>query len=160
MAKKDKGKKEATGPANIQNRRARYDYQIDDSYEAGIVLVGSEVKSVYLGRANMADAFCKVVNGELWIVNLDIEHYTHSSAFLPERRRDRKLLMHKKEIATLERKALEKGFALVPLAMYFKNGKVKVQVGLGRGRKEYDKREQIKDKETRREKERARSGDF
>lgn len=160
MAKKDKGKKEATGPANIQNRRARYDYQIDDSYEAGIVLVGSEVKSVYLGRANMADAFCKVVNGELWLISLDIEHYTHSSAFLPERRRDRKLLMHKKEIATLERKSLEKGLALVPLAMYFKNGKVKVQVGLGRGRKEYDKREQIKEKETRREKERARSGDF
>lgn len=157
MAKKGKDNAKQSGPASIQNRRARYDYEIQDSYEAGIALVGSEVKSAYLGRVNLADAFCKIVNGELWLVNCHVEPYSHSSVYLPDRRRDRKLLMHRKEINTLERKAMEKGFALLALGMYFKNGRVKVQVGLGIGKKTYDKRTQIAEKETRREKERMRS---
>lgn len=144
------------GPANIQNRRARYDYAFDNTYEAGVALIGSEVKSVYLGRVNLTDSYCRILNGELWLMNADIEPYTHSTHFLAERRRDRKLLMHRKEINLLERKSMEKGLALIPLAMYFKKGKVKVEVGLGRGKKEYDKREQIREKETRREKERMR----
>ncbi|MBS1706025.1 MAG: SsrA-binding protein SmpB [Armatimonadetes bacterium] len=157
MAKKDKGQKEPQGPATIQNRRARYDYHIEDSMEAGIVLAGSEVKSVFLGRVNLTDAYCRVIHGELWLMNADIEPYTHSSVFTPERRRDRKLLAHKKEILNLERKAQEKGFALIPLKMYFKRGKAKVEVGLGRGKQQYDKRQQLQEKETRKEKERARS---
>ncbi len=156
MAKK-KSADEKKGPATINNRRARFDYEIVETFEAGLVLVGSEVKSVFLGRVNLTDSYCKVINGELWMLNADIEPYTHSSHFLPERRRDRKLLMHRKEINTLERKSLEKGLSLLVLGMYFKNGKVKVTVGLGRGKKEYDKRTQIKDKETRLEKERMRN---
>lgn len=158
MAKKtEKSKKETKEPASIQNRRARYDYDISETFEAGIALVGSEVKSVFLGRVNLTDAFCKVANGELWLINAEIQAYTHSVRFLPEVRRDRKLLMHKKEIDHLQRKQLEKSMALVVLAMYFKSGRVKVSVGLGRGKREFDKRAQIAKNETRREQERMRN---
>jgi len=157
MAKKNKGNKEPQGPATIQNRKARYDFEIIDSYEAGMVLVGTEVKSLYLGRANLTDAFCRVLNGEIWLIQADIEIYSHSSHFSHERRRDRKLLMHRKEIDTLQRKAQEKGFAIIPLKIYFKNGYVKVEIGLARGKKEYDKREAITARETKRELERARN---
>lgn len=155
MAKGSKVGKDPTGPATIQNRKARYDYEIIDSFEAGLVLVGSEVKSLFLGRANLTDAYCRVLQNELWLVNLDIEPYDHSSHFTPERRRDRKLLMHKKEIRLLERKAQEKGLTLIPLKIYFARGKAKVEVGLGRGKRKFDKREQIAERETRREKQRA-----
>jgi SsrA-binding protein len=158
MAKMKSEPKKNEPPRSIQNRRARFDYAIEESSEAGIALVGSEVKSVYKGRANLTDAYCRVIEGELWLINADIEPYDHTSAFHHERRRDRKLLMHRKEIATLERKSLEKGFALLPLAMYFKNGRVKLEVGLGRGKKAYDKRETIAKKESQREIERARAG--
>lgn len=147
-------------PKGVQNRRAGYDFEFLERYEAGIALVGSEVKSLYLGQANLTDAYCMVRNGELFLINLEIAPYAHSSAFTPERRRDRKLLMHKREISQLQRKAQEKGLALVPTKLYFKNGRVKVEVGIGRGRKEYDKRHQIADKEERREKERIRSKDY
>ncbi len=161
MAKKGKGQKEEkAGPAAVNNRRARYDYEIMDSSEAGIALVGSEVKSIYAGKVNLADAFCRILNRELWLMNCDVETYSHSSAYSPDRRRDRKLLMHRKEIDLLERRSLEKGLSIIPLRMYFKNGRVKVEVGLGRGRREYDKREAIEKKETRRELERARSERF
>lgn len=155
MAKKGAAK-EAEGPKSIQNRRARYDYEIVQSYEAGMVLVGSEVKSLYLGRANLTDAYCRVKDGELWLHNLDIEPYSHATVFQHERRRDRKLLMHRKEIDLLERRSLEKGFGIIPLAIYFKNGRAKIEVGLGRGKASYDKRDKIAKDETRREVERAR----
>ena len=159
MSKKDKGKKEAKGPAHIQNRKARYDYEIVDSHEAGMVLQGSELKSLYLGRANLTDSYVRVVGSELWVINLDIEPYTHSSHYQHERRRDRKLLMHRKEIELLHRKAQEKGFALIPLRIYFNDrGRAKVEVGLGRGKKQYDKREAIAERETKREIERHRDG--
>jgi len=145
------------GPATIQNRRARYDYEILDTFEAGIALVGSEVKSIFLGRVNLTDAYCRVIQAELYMSEADVEPYDHSSHFSHERRRDRKLLLHKKEIALIERKAQEKGLTVIPLKMYFKNGKVKVEIGLGRGKRQYDKRRQIAEKETRREQERARS---
>lgn len=157
MAKKGAQNKGAESPRQIQNRRARFDYELIESHEAGIVLVGSEVKSVFLGRANLADAYCQVVNGELFLINADIEPYENSSHFQPERRRDRKLLMHAKEIATLNRKSMEKGFTIMPTKMYFNHGKVKVEVALARGKAQYDKRQQIAKDDTRRELERLRS---
>ncbi len=156
MAKADKNK-EKKGPATIQNRRAGHDYEFVETHEAGIALVGSEVKSIYAGRAHLTDAFCTVKNGELWLINADIEPYTHASHFAHDRRRDRKLLMHKKEILQLERKQMEKGFALIPSRIYFLKGKVKVAVAVGRGKKMHDKRESIKEKDTRRELARALS---
>ncbi len=153
-----KGKsKEPPGAKQIQNRRARFDYELVGTYEAGMALVGSEVKSLYLGRANLTDAFCRIRGGEIFLLNLDIEPYEHSGHFQHERRRERKLLMHKKEIALLERRSLEKGFSLVPTKIYFARGKAKVEVALGRGKREYDKREQIAKDDARREVERARS---
>ena len=154
-AKGDKKKNEA--PHSIQNRRARFDYNILESHEAGLALLGSEVKSLYLGKGHLTDAYCRVTNGELWLMNADIEPYEKASVFQHERRRDRKLLMHRKEINVLERKSLEKGLALIPLALYFKAGRVKVEVGLGRGKAAYDKRDKIAKDDERREIERAKS---
>lgn len=149
-----------TGPKRIDNRRARFDYAIEESTEAGLVLLGSEVKSLFLGKAALSDSYCQVINGELWLRNMDIEPYEKASVFQHERRRDRKLLMHRKQINEFERKAKEKGFSIIPLAVYFKNGRVKAEIGLGRGKAEYDKRKTIADKDTRREVERARQGKF
>jgi len=162
MGKKGTTDKKDEGPRSIQNRRARFDYHIEDTYEAGIELVGAEVKSIFLGRANLTDAYCRVIHGQLFILNLDIDPYDKAvAAFMPNRRRDRKLLMKRKEIDTLERKAQEKGFTLVPLSMYFNSrGKVKVQIGLGRGKAQYDKRDKIAKDDERREVERARSIKF
>ena len=152
MSKKSKSEAKPAGPATIQNRRARYDYEIMDTWEAGIALVGSEVKSVYLGRVNLTDAFCRILGGEAWLISADIEPYDKAAHFAPERRRDRKLLLHRREIDVIERKSQEKGFSILPLKVYFKNGKVKVEIGLGRGKRQYDKREQLAEKDSRREK--------
>ena len=157
MAKKVEPKKQ-DGPKRVDNRRARYDYAIEEALEAGVSLLGSEVKSLFQGKANLTDSYCLVKGGEMWLMNLDIEPYDKASVFQHERRRDRKLLLHRKEIEVLARKVQEKGFALIPLAMYFKNGKVKVEIGLGRGKASYDKRDAIAKNETRREQERLRSG--
>jgi SsrA-binding protein len=156
MAKNSQAK-EQEGPKTIVNRKARHDYELMDSWEAGISLQGSEVKSVFLGRVNMTDAYCQIVGTELFLVNLDVEPYTHSSVFQPERRRDRKLLLHRKEIDTIQRKAQEKGLTIIPTKIYFKNGRVKVEVALARGRREYDKRDKIQADETRREAQAARA---
>lgn len=144
------------GPATVNNRRARYDYEILDTYEAGLVLVGSEAKSCFLGRVNLTDAYAQVKDGEMWVMELDIEPYTHTSSYIPERRRTRKLLLHRKEIETIERRSQEKGFAVIPLRLYFKNGRAKLEIGLGRGKREYDKREAIQAKDSRREREEVR----
>lgn len=146
-----------TGPKQVQNRKARYDYEIIDTYEAGVMLVGSEVKSVWQGNANISDAYCQIKNGEAWLINADIEPYENASHFQPDRRRDRKLLLHKREIEVIERRSLEKGLAIVPTKLYFKNGRVKAEIALGRGKKSYDKRDQIAKDDARREVERARS---
>lgn len=148
---KAKGKEQPSGPKSIENRRARYDYEILTTYEAGIALAGSEVKSLFLGRANLTDAYAQVKNGEMWLFEFDIEPYAFAHHFKPERRRDRKLLLHRKEIDLIARRMQEKGLSLIPLKVYFKNGKVKVEIGLGRGKREYDKRETIKKSESRRE---------
>lgn len=154
MAKKGKEDKKP-GPASIHNRKARYDYEIIETFEAGVALIGAEVKSIYLGRVNLTDAYCRVLNGEAWLLNADVEPYDKTHHFAPERRRDRKLLLHRREIDLISRKAQEKGLTIVPLAMYFKRGKVKVEIALGRGKRQYDKREQIAKKEERRERERG-----
>ena len=159
MAKKS-DKKVNEAPRSIQNRRARFDYNIMESHEAGISLLGSEVKSLYLGHGHLNDAFCRVLNGEIYLINADIEPYEKANVFQHERRRDRKLLMHRKEINTLDRKAMEKGLSLIPLSLYFKNGRVKVNVGLGKGKALYDKRDKIAQDDERREVERIRSHKF
>lgn len=151
MAKK-KASQASRGPATIQNRKAGFDFHIEDTVEAGVALVGSEVKSIYAGRANLTDAFCRVINREMWLMQFDIEQYTHSVHYLPERRRDRKLLLHRKQIDTLQRRSQEKGLALIPLRVYFnEKGRVKVLIGLGRGKKQFDKRETIAKREVQRE---------
>jgi SsrA-binding protein len=157
MAKKGAKNKEAQGPRQIQNRRARHDFEFVDTVEAGIALVGAEVKSLYLGRAHLTDAYCRVIGNEMFLMNMDVEPYEHSSHFQPERRRDRKLLLHRKQIDTLERRSQEKGLSLIPTRVYFKNGRVKVEIALGRGRSSYDKRDKIAKDDVRREVERARS---
>lgn len=147
-AKKEPTKRE---PATVTNRRARHDYEFVSTHEAGIALQGSEVKSVFAGNVNLTDAYCQVKDGELWVVNLDIEPYRNTaSAFVPARRRDRKLLMHKKEIALIARRSQEKGLSIVPFKVYFKNGRAKLELALARGKKQYDKREAIKKKDERR----------
>jgi SsrA-binding protein len=156
MAKKGAAK-ESRAPASINNRRARFDYHFLETFEAGIVLAGSEVKSIYLGRAHLTDAYCRVSEGELYLVNLDIDPYEKAAHFQPERRRDCKLLMHRKQIDSLERKSEEKGLALIPSRLYFKNGRVKVEIALARGKAQYDKREKIAKEEVRKEMARVRS---
>jgi SsrA-binding protein len=133
------------------NRRARHDYTILDTYEAGVVLVGTEVKSLRLGRASLADAFATVDNGEVWLRGLHIPEYDRGTWTNHEPRRTRKLLLHRKEILRLIGKTKESGLSLVPLAMYFKDGKVKVELGLGKGKKAYDKRQAIAKRDADRE---------
>jgi SsrA-binding protein len=157
MAKKASNSKNEQGPATIRNRRAGFDYEFLQTFEAGVVLIGSEVKSVFKGKANLTDAYCTVKNGEMWLISSDIEPYDHSSYFQPERRRDRKLLLHSKEISLIDRRSMEKGLTIVPTKMYFTRGKVKVEIALARGKRSYDKRESIAKKETRREADRLRS---
>jgi SsrA-binding protein len=159
MAKAGGKKKEAQAPRSIENRKARFDFAIESTYEAGVELVGSEVKSLYNGRAHLTDSFCRVLRGELWLINADVEPYEKTTVFQHERRRDRKLLMHRKEINTLERKSLEKGFALVPLKMYFnEKGRVKVLIGLGKGKAHQDKRDTIAKRDSDREVARVKAG--
>jgi SsrA-binding protein len=154
-----KDKKKGEAPRSIQNRKARFDYAISDEVEAGIALQGSEVKSLYLGKAHLNDAYCRVVNGEMFLLNLDVEPYAQASVFAHERRRDRKLLLHRREIDQLERKVMEKGFTLIPLSVYFnEQGRVKVKVGLGRGKANYDKRDTIAKNDAKRETDRVRAG--
>jgi len=154
-SKKDK---KAVSPATIENRRARFDYAVLEDYEAGIALVGSEVKSVFLGRAHLTDAYCRVINGELFMFNMDIEPYEQASSFGHERRRDRKLLLHRNQIDSLQRKSQEKGLTIVPLRAYFNaRGKVKVRIGLARGKAHYEKRDKIAKDDERREIQSARA---
>jgi SsrA-binding protein len=137
------------------NRKARHDYAILDTYEAGVVLVGTEVKSLRLGRASLVDAFATVDDGEVWLRGLHIPEYDRGTWTNHEPRRTRKLLLHKSEILRLIGKTKETGLSLVPLAMYFKDGKVKVEIGLGRGKKAYDKRQAIAKRDADREISRA-----
>jgi SsrA-binding protein len=138
-----------------QNKTARLNYIIDDTMETGIVLVGTEVKSLREGRANLKDSYAVVTDGEVFLHDLHIGPYTHGNRYNHDPLRIRKLLLHKREIRRLYGKSREKGLTLVPLKMYFKNGRVKIEIGIGRGKKLHDKREDMKLKEDRRDMERA-----
>jgi SsrA-binding protein len=138
-----------------QNRKARHDYAVEDTYEAGMVLTGTEVKSLRAGRASLVDGFAEVENGEVWLLGVHIPEYTQGTWTNHEPRRRRKLLMHRSEIAKIETRVSERGLTMVPLSLYFKDGRAKVEIALARGRKNYDKRHSIAAKEARRETERA-----
>ena len=138
-----------------QNKKARHDYHIDDTFEAGLVLVGTEVKSLREGRASLADGFAEIDRGEAWLLNVHIPGYTQGTWTNHAARRRRKLLLHRSEIDKIERKVSEKGFTLVPLALYFKDGRAKVEIGVARGKKAYDKRHAIAERTANREKEQA-----
>jgi SsrA-binding protein len=135
------GTKGAPTKLVAQNKKARHDYAIEDTYEAGIVLTGTEVKSLRQGRASLVDAYASVQDGEVWLIGVHIPEYTEGTWNNHAPRRTRKLLMHKQEILRLVGKLKESGLALVPLQLYFKDGRAKVELGLGKGRKSYDKRQ-------------------
>ncbi len=138
-----------------QNKKARHDYFVEDSMEAGIVLWGTEVKALRESKANLVDSYVQIEGGEAWLLGAHISHYTPGNQFNHAPVRKRKLLMHKREIGRLIGKVKEKGFNLIPLKLYFKKGKVKVEVALAKGKKLYDKRRDIKQKEAKREIEKA-----
>lgn len=135
----------------ISNRRARFEYEILDSFEAGIVLVGSEVKSLRQGKANLQDSYAVIKNGEVWLLNMHISPYEQANQFNHDPVRTRKLLLNKSEIAKLNGKTNEKGLTLVPLKLYFKKGNAKVELGIAKGKKLHDKRESIKERDVERE---------
>ena len=137
-----------------QNKKAWHDYFVDEKYEAGIALYGTEVKSVRMGAVNLKDSYCSLRNGELFIVGMRISPYEKGNIFNRDPMRDKKLLMHKKEIMKLGGLTTQKGFTLVPLSLYFSGKNVKVEVGLCRGKKLYDKRDSAAKSEASREMER------
>ncbi|MCC8119069.1 MAG: SsrA-binding protein [Bacteroidales bacterium] len=135
----------------MKNKRARFDYDILDTYTAGIVLTGTEIKSIRQGKASLSDTYCYVTNGELWVKNMYIAEYFYGSYNNHAARRDRKLLLQKKEIRRLEKDGKDAGFSIVPLRLFInERGLAKLVVGLGRGKKEYDKRQSIKEREDKR----------
>jgi SsrA-binding protein len=137
------------------NKKAFHDYFIDETYEAGIALHGTEVKSLRMGKCSIKESFVRIENGEVYIYGMHVSPYEKGNIFNKDPLRVKKLLMHKYEINKLSGKIKEKGYTLVPLQVYFKEGKVKVEIGLARGKKLYDKREDIAKKDSRREMERA-----
>lgn len=139
------------------NRRARHEFLIEETIEAGLALMGSEVKALREGKANLKDSFGRIENGEVWLWNAHISPYGPASQFGHEPTRTRKLLLHRQEIERLQGKVKERGLTLVPLRLYFKNGRAKVELALARGKKQHDKREAIRDREQRREIDRALS---
>ncbi len=149
-----KGQAKQVGPPTIHNKRARYDYEILSTYEAGMVLEGSEVKSILRGQVVMTGSFCRLEAGELFLHELDIAPYEQATSYRPERRRKIKLLLHKSEIGLIKRRAEERGLAIIPLKIYFKNRRAKVEIAIGKGKKAYDKRESIAKKDLERERQR------
>lgn len=134
-----------------QNRKARHDYLIEDVYEAGIVLTGTEVKSLRAGRASLIDGFASIEYGEVWLENVHIPEFFEGSWTNHFTRRKRKLLMNRQEITKLTGKVKESGYTLIPLSMYFKDGYAKVEIALAKGKKDYDKRQTLKEKDAKRE---------
>lgn len=138
-----------------RNKRARFDYSIGDVFEAGMVLTGSEVKSLREGRANLTDSYARVVDNEVWMINSHISPYPFSGIQNHDPERKRKLLLHRKQIKKLYGQTQEKGWSLIPLAIYFRSGKAKVEIGLAKGKAVYDKRQTLKQRVADREMERA-----
>lgn len=141
------------------NRRARHEFTIEETVEAGLVLTGTEIKSIRSGKANLQDAYARVENGEAWLYNMHISPYEQGNRFNVDPVRKRKLLLHRKEIDRLMGRAQERGLALVPLSLYLRHGFAKVELGTGRGKKLYDRREAIAAREAQRSQERARKGE-
>ncbi len=135
----------------IKNRKALYDYLISDTYEAGIVLTGTEIKSIRDGKANLKDSYAIVRNGEVFILNMHISHYENGNIFNHNETRTRKLLLHKNEILKIKDKISIKGYTLVPIKLYFSKNKAKILLGIGKGKKIYDKREALKEKDINRQ---------
>ena len=134
-----------------ENRKARHDYHVLETWEAGVALLGTEVKSIREGRVNLRDSYARVDNGEVWMLNVHISPYSHRGSADHQELRQRKLLLHRDEIRKMVGKVAEKGLTLVPLELYFKSGRVKVLLGLARGKQEHDKRETIRRREVDRE---------
>src|SRR5262245_45107915 len=134
-----------------QNRKARHDYHVEDTFEAGLVLTGTEVKSLRAGRASLVDGFAEVKDDEMWLQGVHIPQYTEGTWTNHEPRRARKLLLHRREIERIESRVNERGLTVVPLALYFKDGKAKVEIALARGKRAYDKRQAIAKREADRE---------
>jgi SsrA-binding protein len=159
MAKSGKSKKPDTDDKNekliSQNRRARFEYEVLDTLECGIMLVGSEVKSLRNGKMTLEDAYGRVDGDEVWLVGCDIQEYSFANAQNHDPKRRRKLLMHRREIRKFAAQAYEKNLTLVPLKMYFKRGRAKVLMGICRGKKNYDKRETLKNRDIKRDLDRA-----
>ena len=138
-----------------QNRKARHDYHIEDTWEAGLVLVGTEVKSLRAGRASLVDGFAEVDGGEVWLHGVHIPEYSQGTWTNHSARRKRKLLLNRAEISKIERKITDKGYTIVPLNLYFKDGRAKVEIALAKGKKSYDKRHSLAERQANREKEQA-----
>jgi SsrA-binding protein len=143
--------KEQADQLIVKNRRATFDYEIEDRYEAGISLVGSEVKSMRAGKVDVTDAYVSVDNGEAWLKQLFVAPFEQASAFPHEPRRARRLLLHGREIEAIHQALAREGATAVPLRFYFKQGRVKVEIGVGKGKKKYDKRADIAKKDAERE---------
>lgn len=151
MAKeKDTGRKMIA-----QNKKARHDYHVLDTYECGLVLMGTEVKSLRMGRASLVDGFVQIDDGEAWLHNIHVPEYVQGTWTNHSAKRKRKLLLHRAEIDKLESKSQETGHTIVPLALYFKDGRVKVEIALAKGKKEFDKRQTLREKQDTRETNRA-----
>lgn len=148
---KEKTERELAQANIAENRKAYHDFHLLESFEAGIVLLGTEVKAIREGRVNLRDSFARLENGEVFLYNVNISPYSHRGYSSHEPLRRRKLLLHREEIRKLTGKTVEKGMTLVPVRMYLKDGRVKVAVSLAKGKKEYDKRETIKRREADRE---------
>ncbi len=149
-AKKTEGRKMVA-----VNKQARFSYAIEDKYEAGLVLQGTEVKSLREGRANLKESYARVTNGEVFLYNCHISEYSHGNRQNHDPLRPRKLLLHRQEIKRLFGKVAQQGYTLVPLQLYFTHGKAKLQIGLGKGKKTHDKRQTMKERTAKREMERA-----
>ena len=135
----------------IQNKKANFDYEIVETFESGIVLTGTEIKSIRLGKANLKDSYAIIKNNEVYLLNMHISQYEQGNRFNHEETRTRKLLMHKKEILKLKDKLEIEGFTLVPIKLYFKDNRAKILIGLAKGKKVFDKRESIKKKDIERQ---------
>lgn len=150
-----KDKKTKPKEVSISNRKAWHEYHIDDQFEVGLVLAGTEVKSLRLGKASITEAYCKIENAEVWVHGMHIAPYEQGNRFNVDPVRPRKLLMHKTEINKIHRQLQEKGYTLIPLKLYFTRGYAKMNIGLARGKKLYDKRDSIAAKDVERDRRRA-----
>lgn len=139
----------------IKNKKASFDFFIEETYEAGIVLTGTEIKSIRKGSANLKDSYARIKNNEVYLLNMFIAPYDEGNRFNHDERRTRKLLLHKKDIIKLNDRVSKDGYSLVPIKLYFKNGRAKILIGVAKGKKLYDKRQTIKERDIKRETDRV-----